>query len=241
MDYINKELLQKYFYYGIEGKQELESGILYYVTSKIHREVDIYSMQKAVNDVENKDRLEYHRNVREEQQEQDEKMKLLHMERLIEEASKIYKQYYRFIVLPDKKENYNMDITSEEMQQISSSIQNKINILQQEGKLNIYPVGIYFTQSQEEIYTEKTILEDITTYRTRHYKNWTQDVYEILVELEKLEKGNAKKYQEEWINVRLARANNRNPKDEIEVSNIKKLKEIFEKKKEEYKEEEKER
>lgn len=245
---INKDLLQQYFYYGIVNKEELEEGLLFYILSKINKERATIEETKykeedniSVKNMSDDEKKEYYRKCREEENKKDEEMKLMHVQKMVQEAIKIYKQYYRFIVFPDNRENYNIDIKKENEEQIEEKIRAKIYEHKQQGKLEIYPTGIYYNRKQEEIYIEKWILIDIKTYKMEHYKNWTQDVYEILLELGKLEKENIQSYQEIWIDVRLRRAENRNPKDEVEISNIQTVKKIFDDKKQRYKDREDER
>lgn len=238
---IDKNLLKQYFYYGIINKQELEEGLLFYILSKIHKEPSTISEKDYINYKEiptenftKEEKEQYYAKCRQAEQIAQEKMKTEHMKKLIQEATSLYKQYYRFIVFPDNKENYNMEITEEMLKQIKIKVEENIEKLRQNGKITVFPAGIYFNREQEEFYNEKWNLEDIKTYKMNHYKNWTQYIYEVLVELKKLESEDIKKYQETWIDVRLKRAENRTPKDDIEVRNIQTLQTIFEKKKEAY-------
>lgn len=238
---IDKDLLKQYFYYGIVNKQELEEGLLFYILSKIHKEPSTISEKNYVSyentskeNMTKEEEQQYYEKCRQEEKNAQEEMKIEHMKILVKKAKSLYEQYYKFIVLPDSKENYNMEITEEMSNEVKEKIKQNITRLEQNGKILIFPSGIFFNREQEEFYNEKWTLEDIKTYKMKHYKNWTQYVYEILVELEKLESKDMKKYQETWIDVRLKRAENRIPKDDIEISNIQTLKTIFEKKKEEH-------
>jgi len=237
--YINQKTVQKYFYYGIIDKLALEEGLIFYSTSRVHIKTCVEDKSMLINlidvkDMNEEERRKYYREYNEKVEKRDRKLKERNLQELIKQVSRIYKQYYRFIVLPDFKQNYTMEISEDQMLQIVEHIREKIMQLKQEGKLDIYPLGIFFTREQEDIYTEKSWVEDFKTFKMGYYKNWTQDVYEVLESLARLEEQNPQEYQERWINIRLTRAKNRNIPDEIEINNIQKLKEIFEKKKEEY-------
>lgn len=243
--FIDENQLQQFFYYGIENKVELEEGLLFYVTSKIHNETELYLKDEfkfederldvsIINNMSDEEKRDYYRQYREREKEQLEKMKLRHREKLVEEAIGIYEQYYKFIVLPDNKENYDINLSEDEIEKIRSKIVEKINNFEQEGILNVSPAGIYFSVEKENLYTERWVKLDKNSQKMTHYKNWTKIIYEILTKLEELEKQDIKEYQEKWIQVRLERALNRNPQDEVEVKNIETLKQIFNKKKEKY-------
>lgn len=238
--YKKEEYLKKYFFYGIENKQMLEQGILFAVARFIHEEDKnrdciglrktrerrdaFYKKERKHEKIPKEELQEYYSKRRKIEDELNKESKNLNFEQLIERATNLWEQYYKFIVLPDNKECYKPDLEEKQKKAIKSYVRNLLNKLIENGKLMKYPLGMYFNREVEGIMNKN---------------EWTQQISEILQYYSKLEKECPVSYNIEWIRVRVERAENRKDRDEQEIKNMRQLKEIFEKKRKEYMELEK--
>lgn len=139
-------------------------------------------------------------------------------------ASQLYLQFYRFVDLNDipthiKTQNpssyfdYNIAINPNEIQEKVADTMKK---MKEEGKINIYLAGIYFIRELEGKY------------------GFYQTEYDILCQLEALEKTDKLEYYDKWITAKCHRASNSNKQNE-EVEIINKVYELFQKRKEQIK------
>ncbi len=238
---IDEKIKEKYFYYGILNKSNLEEGLIFYIASEMHKNgkkytvVDENTHKKQYNEMNEEERNLFLEENRQNEKFENQILENLYIRDFLKCALPVFKQYYRFIILPDDKRSYTLDISNEKENFIKDNIKMKIEDMQRQKKLKAYPVGIFFTRDQEDIYMEKEWLKDLNTLDIGHYKHWTKEVYEVLIELIKLEESNAPEYYNQWIDVRLKRAKNReNQRDEVEIANIEKLREIYERKKRQY-------
>lgn len=233
--YKKEEYLKKYFFYGIENKAILEEGILFATTRFIHKEDkdtncigmrktkerrDIfYKQARKYEEIPEDEINEYYSKRRKIEDELDKEAKNINFEQLVERATNLWEQYYKFIVLPDNKECYKPDLEEKQKENIKIHVRNILNKLVEDDILGKYVMGMYFNREVEELMKQN---------------EWTQQISEILQYYSKLEKECPVSYNIEWIRVRVERAENRKDRDEQEIKNIQKLKEIFERKRKEY-------
>ena len=178
-----KKYFKEYFHHGIENKEKVLEYIIYRALKKSHDNIgslgDLYKTP-------NKE----------------------HLEEWIKESKKTYKQFYRFIVIPDNPENltYKLDDENEE---ISKAVNNKIQDFIAQDSVKEYKAGYFFTREKEGEY-------EYDNQQT----GWTQIIYEFLEELEKLENKNQDLYSLKWLKVRIIRAINREPLNKEELKNL---------------------
>lgn len=82
--------------------------------------------------------------------------------------------------------------------------------LRDEGKAMYARAGIYFVRDRMLKGEEKYI--DGIGFKKEEV--WTEQIYDILIQLEKLERENSQEYYETWMITRIARAVNRGEKEE---------------------------
>ncbi len=232
-----EQYIEKYFAHGIENKPMLEYGLLFYVTRCIHREDssplvcigirktrkerDIFKQQeRKFIDIPPEERDEYYSKRRKEEDRLNDEARKWNLLQLEDRCIEMQKKYQQFIVLPDDVHSYRLELSPEHEKIIEEHVKITLKKLIQEQKLYQYPLGMYFNRNEEAIFAQN---------------EWTQEVGEVLSYLIKLEKERPVEFQRKWIEIRLKRAENREPRINQEIENVKKIKEIFERKEREYK------
>jgi hypothetical protein len=194
---IDNQKFKRFFFYGIENKREAKEGIIYFSSNKVYQKYTNSELYIIPNEqIENE---------------------------IIQEASKKYKQFYRFVTLNDTSNNYTLDVSIEELKK---ELEEEMQLLRKEKKIIDTSAGIFFTRDIEEklnggqyyVYGEGLKGED----------GWTKQIYDILDELEKMEKIDNEKYYKYWILTKLSRAIDRH--DEQEAIKVKQIYEDLEKK-----------
>ena len=185
-----KKYFKEYFHHGIENKEKVLEYIIYRALKKSHDNlgslIDLYEIPNEKQ-----------------------------LEEWIKESKKTYKQFHRFIVIPDNPENltYKLDDENEE---ISKIVNNKIKDLIVQDNVKEYKVGYLFTREKEG--------EFINEEREYGFSNqqvgWPCIIYEFLEELEQLENKNQDLYNLKWIKVRIIRAINREPLNKEELRDL---------------------
>ena len=178
-----KKYFKEYFHYGIENKEKVLEYIIYKALQKSHDNLgSLGDLYKTPNEK--------------------------HLEEWIKESENAYKQFYRFIVLPDNPENltYELDDKNEE---ISKTVNNKIKDLIAQDNVKEYKAGYFFTREKEGEY-------EYDNQQT----GWTGIIYEFLEELQKLETKDKDLYGLKWLKVRIIRAINREPLNKEELRNL---------------------
>ena len=185
-----KKYFKEYFHHGIENKEKVLEYIIYRALKKSHDNlgslIDLYEIPNEKQ-----------------------------LEEWIKESKRTYKQFHRFIVIPDNPENltYKLDDENEE---ISKIVNNKIKDLIVQDNVKEYKVGYLFTREKEG--------EFINEEREYGFSNqqvgWPCIIYEFLEELEQLENKNQDLYNLKWIKVRIIRAINREPLNKEELRDL---------------------
>lgn len=174
---------KEFFYYGIEDKQKIFEYIIYRALQDSHKKL---GGLKELFSTPNEE----------------------HLRIFIETSRNKYKQFHRFINLPDNAENFTYK-TENENEEITEKVSNKVNDLIQKGNIIEYKAGYFFTREKEGEY-------EYDNQQT----GWTQIIYEFLEELEKLENKNQDLYSLKWLKVRIIRAINREPLNKEELKNL---------------------
>lgn len=128
---------------------------------------------------------------------------------IIQEAAKKYKQFYRFVTLNDESNDFRFDI---DMPKIKEELEEEMRLLKQEGRVIETKAGTFFIREREDL------LEGGPYYvygeGLKGEPGWTRQIYDILGELEEIEKEDKIEYQEYWLLTKLARAVNRFDREE---------------------------
>ena len=189
---IDNQEFKKNFFYGIENKEEVKETILCFSFTKVyekHSGEDWYSIPNKQFENE-----------------------------IIQEANKIYKQFYRFVTLNDESNNYTMEVNLEELEK---ELLEEIQQLKKDRKVIDTEAGVFFTKKRAlEIKGGQYYIGHGIEVKTVE-ESWAKQVYEILEKLNELEKEDVNKYCEYWLLTKYARAINR--KDEHESVTVKKL------------------
>lgn len=118
---INKETFARFFFEGIENKEELEEGILYFSLHKVYQKHSEENWFEIPNEQI--------------------------VEEMIEQAKGKYKQYYRFIKLNDKINSMDYDVN---MEKIVTAIKEKLQKFLEEGKAIWTKAGVFFIREEEQ-------------------------------------------------------------------------------------------
>ncbi len=220
-----KELYESYFYYGFEDRDKILEAIIFFTNHNLN-------IKKSLE------------NIYEFSPEES-------IEKLEEEASKIYLQFYRFINMNDKdavdsngyykltQKKRKKFIECGEIQEkdVRPVIEKKIEEFMQEKKIMKTKAGVYFNRQQEAYYYRP--------YYTEKYENpdnawWTEEVYNFLSDLKELERSDKIEYYKEWLETKLQRAINCNY-NQKDIETIEFVNTRFKGKLKEYREELKEK
>lgn len=179
-----KEQFERFFFYGIENKEEVKEGIIYFSTGKIYKDYSCSILYNVPNEI-----IE---------------------SQIILESSRKYKHFYRFVTLNDfHSDNYTMDV---DIDTLKAELEAKMEQLKMQKKVNISKAGVFFTRerSQELEGDERYVYGE----GLKGEKGWTKQIYEILEKLEKLEMTDSNKYYEYWLLTKYTRAMNRQDEQE---------------------------
>lgn len=180
---IDSEKFKRFFFYGIENRRELKEGILYFSSNKVykaHSHQDWYAILNQQLESE-----------------------------IIQEASKKYRQFYRFVTLNDESNNFRFDV---DMQKIKGELEEEMRLLKQEGKVIETKAGTFFIRERENLLKGGPYY--VYGEGLKGEASWTRQIYDILGELEEIEKEDKIEYQEYWLLTKLARSINRFDKEE---------------------------
>lgn len=140
---------------------------------------------------------------------------------MLQKATQIYKQFYKFVTLNDVPNNRMLvDIDN----QVRKELEEQMQILREEKNVINTKAGIFFIREKE-----KQLL-GIDDSGGKTGNNWTEQIYEILEELQEMEKDNYIEYQKYLLLTKQARAINRG--DEQEAIRLKRAYQELEEKQE---------
>ncbi len=128
---------------------------------------------------------------------------------IIQEAAKKYKQFYRFVRLNDESNNFRFDV---DMQKVKEELEEEMKLLKQEGRVIETKAGTFFIRERENLL--KGGPHYVYGEGLKGEVGWTRQIYDILGELEEIEKEDKIEYQEYWLLTKLARAVNRFDREE---------------------------
>jgi hypothetical protein len=117
--HINNEKFKKYFFYGIENKEEIKESILYFSSKKVYQKHSLKDMYEIPNEqLENE---------------------------ILQEACKKYKQFYRFVTLNDINGNYTYNVNIEEIEQ---EMKDEMQLLKKDKRVINTKAGIFFARER---------------------------------------------------------------------------------------------
>ena len=181
MDLLKSETYKRFFYHGIENKEEMKEGILYFSSREIYEKHQNENWYKISNEM------------------------------IIKElATSRYRQFYRFSILNDEYNRCNFNV---DYNKINQELQEKVKELLESGKMINTKAGIFFIREESQrlnsmpyyVYGRGLLGE----------QGWTKQIYNILINLEKLENENILEYYECWMNTKLQRVVGRANTEEI--------------------------
>lgn len=146
------------------------------------------------------------------------------MKELIKKATGIYTQAVRFIDLNDRENSLQYDVNKV---QIEFLIRTKIIELLQQNKMYESKAGIHFYTQDFNKLNGGTVY--VYGKGIDGEEGWTKKIYKILKELDKLEKDDKLEYYDRWLQTKIARARDRENKEELEM--LDKVYETFSKRK----------
>ena len=202
---INEKDFERFFFYGIENKKALDLSVIFFSIIEINSKIE--GLQNLY-DIPNEDLLN----------------------KIVILANNRYKQIERFINYNDQEYNLKYRVDSVKTEKI---IKRMIETLIQENLIMITKAGIYF--NKYEICSQGYSYDVYGDLRYDYAKGligeeaWTRKIYNILINLEKLEKENILEYYDRWLFTKLQRAKSREDKQEIEK--MEKVYKIFQERK----------
>ncbi len=184
MDLLKSETYKRFFYHGIENKEEMKEGILYFSSREIYEKHQNENWYKISNEMIIKE--------------------------IIDLATSRYRQFYRFSILNDEYNRCNFNV---DYNKINQELQEKVKELLESGKMINTKAGIFFIREESQrlnsmpyyVYGRGLLGE----------QGWTKQIYNILINLEKLENENILEYYECWMNTKLQRVVGRANTEEI--------------------------
>lgn len=202
--HFNEKKFEQYFFYGIDNRQGLLEGIMFYTNRDINKEnVDLHLRGIFPTKKENLDKLR-------------------------KKLQEKYMQLYRFIYILDGEDNrFNYHLSPEEEEKVKQMVDEIIQQQIDDDKLMITSAGIFFQdRKNEEREEERKKQGKGKGYIDLGEHIWTGEVYEVIQELECMEELDKYQYYKRWLQAKIGRmrASKQYPQEKI-----KKLEEIYEK------------
>lgn len=188
MENFNEKLFKRYFFYGLENRDVLLEGIIFYTNHDLNIKYLNISSEAEQPSIKEKFR------------------------NLIEKTSRNWEQIYKFVDLIKEPGNYKNEITQEERERIKQQVFNKVKQLDERGIFQKFKRGIFCTKEFEYIYAYQNY---ITSQEPPH--KWTQEVYKTVLQLNYLEENEPIEYYDKFLQAKLSRAKNREdyPREEL--------------------------
>lgn len=167
MDLLKDERFKRFFFYGIDNKEEAKEGIIYFSSKEVYNRHEHDDWYQLPNEMLIKE--------------------------IIDESVLIYRQFYRFVTLNDEYKNFEFDVDIRMLQQ---ELGHKIKELLYNNKMIDTKAGVFITREEairlegnrcyiygegfsgEEGWTKQiyTILNDLKkmeqTDKVRYYECW---------------------------------------------------------------------
>lgn len=200
MENFNNQLFEKYFFYGLENRDVLLEGIIFYT----NHDLNVKYLNIPTN---------------EKQPSIKEKFK-----NLIEKTSRNCEQIYKFVDLAQKPGNFKNEIGEEEKAKIKQEVFDKVKQLDERGVFQKLERGIFCTREFEYIYAYKNYMT-----REEPPHKWTEEVYKTILQLNYLEEKEPIEYYDKFLKAKLSRAKNTEGYPEEELKKIEEIYKNFQK------------
>lgn len=173
----NQKDFEKYFFYGMENRDVLLEGIIYYTNRNLTRKY------LKIKQTENLLPLEKQ------------------LENLKRKAIINCEQLYRFIDIAERVDsNFTCKLKEEEKKEIQEKVLNKIKQLIADNMFLFFPRGIFY---DDRIHREDP--ESFGRVKRIEGYRWTEEVYKVLVQLNYMQKINPTEYYRKWVQAKLSR------------------------------------
>ncbi len=202
MDKFDKKLFEKYFFYGLENREVLLEGIIFYTNHDLN-----IKYLNIPSDAEQPSIKEKFRN-------------------LIEKTSRNWEQIYKFADLVKQPGNSNTEISQEEKERIRQKVFDKVKQLDEQGVFQKFKRGIFCTREFEYTYAYQNY---ITSQEPPH--KWTQEVYKTILQLNYLEENEPIEYHDKFLQAKLSRAKNTERYSKEELKRLQEIYEHFQERK----------
>lgn len=191
----NEADFKKYFLYGMENKQTLLEGIMYYT---------------------NRDLTDKYLELREGETfpTQEEKIEIWK-----KKTAKNYEQLYRFINLLDGQDSrFDYHLKPEEKEEVNEMVENTLEGLLDENVILFFNRGIFFNDRTNDEARTKGITFD----KVRGYI-WVEEVYKVIQQLEYMERTDRYQYYSRWLQAKISRLEISNQYSKESLEELKKI------------------
>lgn len=202
MENFKQRLFEKYFFYGLENREVLLEGIIFYTNHDLN--VKYLNIPSGGEFPSLKEMFQA----------------------LIEKTSRNCEQIYKFVDLAQEEGNCSLEIGEEEKKQIKEQVFNKVKELDDRGVFRKFKRGIFCTVDFEHIYAYQN---HITREKPPH--KWTKEVYETVLQLNYLEENEPIEYYDKFLQAKLSRAKNREDYSEEKLRKLEEIYENFKERK----------
>lgn len=205
--HFNEKKFDQYFFHGIDNRQGLLKGIMFYTNRDVNKEnVDLHLMGIFPTTEEN-------------------------LEKLRKKLQKKFTQLYRFIYMLDRVDNrFDYHLNPEEEEKINQMVDEIMQQQIDDDMLMFTSAGIFFYDKFNEEREEKRKKEG---KKGKGYINlqeyiWTGEVYEVIRELECMEELDKYQYYKRWVQAKIARLKETKQYSEEKISELEKIYKIHE-------------
>ena len=174
---LNQKYFRKYFFYGLENRDAVLEGIIQRVCRDLNNRYIRIKTGDQIPSTEEK------------------------IEAVRKRTIEIYQQFYRFVnVIEEDDRRFDFRLSPSEEQTIKNRVNNKISALLKQERLLIFKRTISLRDKPDKYSKEK----DIPLYNKGEHI-WTDEVYEVLEQLETMKKTDLREYYRNWLEAKLSR------------------------------------
>ena len=174
---LNQKYFQKYFFYGLENRDAVLEGIIQRVCRDLTNSYIRVETGDQIPSTEEK------------------------IEAVRKRTIEIYQQFYRFVnVIEEDDRRFDFRLSPSEEQTIKNRVNNKISALLKQERLLIFKRTICLRDKEDEEVKEK----QIPLYKKGEHI-WTDEVYDVLTQLETMKKTDLREYYRNWLEAKFSR------------------------------------
>ena len=192
---LNQKYFQKYFFYGLENRDAILEGIIQRVCRNLNNRYIRIKTGDQIPSTEEK------------------------IEAVRKRVIEVYQQFYRFVnVIEEDDRRFDFRLSISEKQTIKNIVNNKIDDMLKQQRILIFKRTISLRDKEDEEVNEK----GIPLYKKEEHI-WTDEVYEVLIQLETMKKTDLREYYRNWLEAKLSRLEGKGYSDEA----LSELREIY--------------